>query len=184
MYIITLVLDAKIPQSSPHIHTSRSFFKQTSFGTKGWHSTASDMRGNCGLAASTSTSRHLSLLIQEPLPTSNSCLICLRLYWTPRWSMFVVARRLTHRITPSFVRRSTSKPIACSSQPLFLPSLHLGITRTMASQSLPKTMRGIIQEKTGGTEVLQYRTDLPVPIPKEGEVLIKNEYIGINYIDT
>lgn len=38
--------------------------------------------------------------------------------------------------------------------------------------------------KTGGTEVLEFKTDLPVPQPKEGEILIKNEYVGINYIDT
>lgn len=54
----------------------------------------------------------------------------------------------------------------------------------MTSVSIPKTMAGIVIEKTGGTEVLQYKTDLPVPVPKEGEVLIKNEYIGVNYIDT
>ena len=45
-------------------------------------------------------------------------------------------------------------------------------------------MRGILIEKTGGTEVLQYRTDLPVPSPKDGEVLVKNSFIGINFIDT
>jgi NADPH2:quinone reductase len=50
--------------------------------------------------------------------------------------------------------------------------------------SIPKTMKGVWIEKTGGTEVLQYKTDIPVPEPKEGEVLVKNEYIGINYIDT
>jgi NADPH2:quinone reductase len=49
---------------------------------------------------------------------------------------------------------------------------------------LPKTMKAVIIEKTGGTDVLQYKTDVPVPEPKEGEVLVKNEYIGINYIDT
>jgi NADPH2:quinone reductase len=54
----------------------------------------------------------------------------------------------------------------------------------MASQSLPKTMKGVIIEKTGGTDVLQYKTDLSVPEPKEGQVLVKNDYIGINYIDT
>ena len=57
------------------------------------------------------------------------------------------------------------------------------ITRTMSS-SIPKTMKGVIIEKTGGVEVLEYKTDLPVPTPKEGEVLIKNDYIGINFIDT
>ncbi|KAF2083377.1 NAD(P)-binding protein [Saccharata proteae CBS 121410] len=54
----------------------------------------------------------------------------------------------------------------------------------MASSNLPKTMKGVIIEKTGGPEVLKYRTDLPVPQPKDGEVLVKNEFIGINYIDT
>ncbi|KAJ4368319.1 NADPH:quinone reductase [Neocucurbitaria cava] len=50
--------------------------------------------------------------------------------------------------------------------------------------SLPKTMKAVLIEKTGGTDVLQYKTDVPVPQPKEGEVLVKNEFIGINFIDT
>jgi NADPH2:quinone reductase len=50
--------------------------------------------------------------------------------------------------------------------------------------SIPKTMSGVLIEKTGGVEVLQYKTDLPVPTPKEGQVLVKNDFIGINYIDT
>jgi NADPH2:quinone reductase len=54
----------------------------------------------------------------------------------------------------------------------------------MASHDLPKTTAGVIIEKTGGTEVLQYRIDLPVPVPKDSEVLVKNEFIGVNYIDT
>ena len=45
-------------------------------------------------------------------------------------------------------------------------------------------MKGVQISKTGGTEVLQYKTDLPIPTLKEGQVLVKNEYIGINYIDT
>jgi NADPH2:quinone reductase len=52
----------------------------------------------------------------------------------------------------------------------------------MSSQ--PQTMKAVQIEKTGGTDVLQYKTDVPVPEPKEGEVLVKNEFIGINYIDT
>ncbi|KAL1625224.1 NADPH:quinone reductase [Neofusicoccum ribis] len=47
-----------------------------------------------------------------------------------------------------------------------------------------QAMRGVIIEKNGGPEVLQYKTDLPVPEAKAGEVLVKNEYIGINFIDT
>lgn len=53
-----------------------------------------------------------------------------------------------------------------------------------SASGIPKTMKGVLIEKTGGTEVLQYRTDLPVPEPKDGELLVKNEYIGVNYIDT
>jgi NADPH2:quinone reductase len=45
-------------------------------------------------------------------------------------------------------------------------------------------MKGVLVEKTGGIEVLEYKTDLPIPEPKEGQILVKNDYIGINYIDT
>lgn len=54
----------------------------------------------------------------------------------------------------------------------------------MASTTIPKAMKGVLIEKTGGVEVLEYKTDLPVPEPKEGQILVKNDYIGINYIDT
>ncbi|KAK3312349.1 hypothetical protein B0H66DRAFT_486159 [Apodospora peruviana] len=49
---------------------------------------------------------------------------------------------------------------------------------------VPKTMSGILITENGGPEVLQYKTDIPVPVLKEGEVLVKNEFMGINYIDT
>lgn len=49
---------------------------------------------------------------------------------------------------------------------------------------LPKTMKGVRISKTGGTDVLEHRTDLPVPSLKEGQILVKNDFIGINYIDT
>lgn len=52
------------------------------------------------------------------------------------------------------------------------------------SSSLPSTMKAILVEQTGGPEVLQFKTDYPVPAPKEGEVLVKNSISGINYIDT
>lgn len=56
--------------------------------------------------------------------------------------------------------------------------------RTMASNlNLPATMKAIQIQKTGGIDVIELR-DVPVPVPKENEVLIKVEYAGINYIDT
>lgn len=50
--------------------------------------------------------------------------------------------------------------------------------------AIPKTMKGVLIEKTGGVEVLQYKTDLPVPTPAEGQILVKNDFMGINFIDT
>lgn len=35
----------------------------------------------------------------------------------------------------------------------------------------------------GEPELLQYKTDLPIPVPRGGEVLVKNEFIGVNYVD-
>lgn len=55
----------------------------------------------------------------------------------------------------------------------------------MKSIVIPKTtcMKGVQMKNTGGPEVLKYKVDLPVPTPYDGEVLVKNEFIGINYVD-
>jgi len=53
----------------------------------------------------------------------------------------------------------------------------------MASQNLPSTMKAVQIQKTGGVDVLEY-VDVPVPEPKDDEVLVKNKFIGVNYIDT
>ena len=50
--------------------------------------------------------------------------------------------------------------------------------------SIPKTMKAVTIEENGGTDVLKYKTDVPVPEVNEGQLLVKNDYIGINYIDT
>jgi hypothetical protein len=44
--------------------------------------------------------------------------------------------------------------------------------------SLPETMKAVQIDKIGGTEVLQYKIDVPVPQLKTGEVLVKNEFVG------
>ena len=53
-----------------------------------------------------------------------------------------------------------------------------------SAAQIPSTMRGVLVEKVGGPEVLDFKTDLPVPKPGPGEVLIKNELAGLNFIDT
>lgn len=55
---------------------------------------------------------------------------------------------------------------------------------TATTMSVPSTQKAVVVETTGGPEVLQYKTDWPVPTPKEGEVLVKNNVTSINYIDT
>ncbi|GHJ84085.1 hypothetical protein NliqN6_0487 [Naganishia liquefaciens] len=50
--------------------------------------------------------------------------------------------------------------------------------------TIPQTMNAVLCTREGGPEVLEYRTDVPVPQPQPGHVLVKNTTIGINYIDT
>ena len=44
-------------------------------------------------------------------------------------------------------------------------------------------MKSVVINKTGGPEVLEIK-EIKLEDPKTGEVLIKNEAIGLNYIDT
>lgn len=48
----------------------------------------------------------------------------------------------------------------------------------------PSTMKAIEISQTGGPEVLTFKTDHPVPTPAAGQVLVKNNISGVNYIDT
>jgi NADPH:quinone reductase len=45
------------------------------------------------------------------------------------------------------------------------------------------TMKVIQITKTGGVEVLQY-ADVPIPKPEKDQVLVKNAFSGVNFIDT
>lgn len=89
------------------------------------------------------------------------------------------------RLTSSILSRASQNTFSALSR---LSQLRLQFPppppkRTMAT-SMPKSMKGVLIEKTGGVEVLQYKTDLPLPAVGEGQVLVKNDFIGINYIDT
>ncbi|GAB0136424.1 hypothetical protein EsDP_00004725 [Epichloe bromicola] len=48
---------------------------------------------------------------------------------------------------------------------------------------VPQTMKAIQMTQTGGPEVLQLK-DVPVPSPSAGQVLVKNDFTGVNFIDT
>lgn len=51
------------------------------------------------------------------------------------------------------------------------------------SSAIPKTQTAAQIEAYGGAEVVQLKKDVPVPEIKPTELLIKNEYAGINFID-
>ncbi len=52
-----------------------------------------------------------------------------------------------------------------------------------AVRSLPDLMTAVLTTGHGGYEVLQYRTDVPRPDPKAGEVLIRVGAAGVNNTD-
>ena len=54
----------------------------------------------------------------------------------------------------------------------------------MASPNIPTTMAAVVTKQTGPPSVLEYTTDQAVPKPTSGQLLIKNTFAGINYIDT
>lgn len=50
--------------------------------------------------------------------------------------------------------------------------------------SLPLAQNVVVVEASGGPDVLEYRVDHPMPTIQEGEVLVKNTFSGINFVDT
>lgn len=61
-------------------------------------------------------------------------------------------------------------------------SVSLASFRFMSS--LPSTMRAAVVRETGDANALKVETDFPTPELKEGGVIVKNEFAGINFIDT
>ena len=53
----------------------------------------------------------------------------------------------------------------------------------MMSQALPDTMHAVRLTGLGGFDKLEYRTDVPVPQPKEGEVLVQVRASAVNNTD-
>lgn len=54
----------------------------------------------------------------------------------------------------------------------------------MTSASLPSAMKGVLINRNGGIDVLEYKSDIPVPKPNDHQVLVRNTSIGVNFIDT
>lgn len=45
-------------------------------------------------------------------------------------------------------------------------------------------MAAVVASSTGGPSVLEYKSSHPTPKPTAGQVLVKNTFAGVNYIDT
>mmetsp|Transcript_20648 Transcript_20648/g.30462 ORF Transcript_20648/g.30462 Transcript_20648/m.30462 type:complete len:369 (-) Transcript_20648:210-1316(-) len=50
--------------------------------------------------------------------------------------------------------------------------------------SLPSTMRAAVVRETGDAHQLKMESDFPTPELKPGQVIVKNKFAGINFIDT
>mmetsp|Transcript_17615 Transcript_17615/g.20390 ORF Transcript_17615/g.20390 Transcript_17615/m.20390 type:complete len:363 (+) Transcript_17615:156-1244(+) len=50
--------------------------------------------------------------------------------------------------------------------------------------TIPATMRAAVVRETGDAHALKLENDFPSPELKAGQVIVKNEYAGINFIDT
>lgn len=53
-----------------------------------------------------------------------------------------------------------------------------------AMSSVPSTMRAAVVRETGDAHALKLEADFPTPSLEAGKVIVKNEYAGINFIDT
>jgi NADPH2:quinone reductase len=49
---------------------------------------------------------------------------------------------------------------------------------------LPSTMKAVVLTEAGGPEKLEYTEKQPLPNLYEGQVLVKNTFAGVNFIDT
>ncbi|KAJ5546223.1 hypothetical protein N7494_003808 [Penicillium frequentans] len=83
------------------------------------------------------------------------------------------------------LRRSSIRLAALRSQ--IIPAIPVSRPFAFApirTMSVPTTMKAVVVEQTGGPEVLQYKTSYPVPTPQEGQLLVRNNISGVNFIDT
>lgn len=100
-------------------------------------------------------------------------------------------------MSPRLARRVLRSHPPCISAPLLLPvrrplifspipagQIIRTLNRRTMSSAIPKIQTAVQIEAYGGVEVLQLKKDTPVPEIKPTELLIKNEYAGINFIDT
>jgi len=58
------------------------------------------------------------------------------------------------------------------------------INAASTTHQLPATMTGGVIRETGDAGVISIESELPVPDLADGQCLVKNQYAGLNFIDT
>jgi len=60
----------------------------------------------------------------------------------------------------------------------------IGNVQRCFSAVIPETMKAAVVRQVGDADALKVETDYPTPKMGPGQVIVKNEYAGINFIDT
>lgn len=50
-------------------------------------------------------------------------------------------------------------------------------------ESLPGVMKAVVLNGTGGREKLEFSASYPVPKPVDGQIIVKNTFVGFNFVD-
>lgn len=48
---------------------------------------------------------------------------------------------------------------------------------------LPGVMKAVVLNGTGGRDKLELSASYPVPKPVDGQVIVKNSFVGFNFVD-
>ncbi|KIV93891.1 hypothetical protein PV10_05070 [Exophiala mesophila] len=97
-----------------------------------------------------------------------------------------------NRLATALLNTTSSKPfLTCSYSTSFrarrpASALHPNPLKSFArmASSVPSTQRAILVPENGSADVLTYVENHPVPTLSDGQVLVKNTYSGVNFIDT
>jgi NADPH2:quinone reductase len=61
---------------------------------------------------------------------------------------------------------------------------HETIQDKQKSEIVPSTMKAVVVHEYGGPNALVYHSNFPTPVLKEKHVIVRNNYAGLNFIDT
>lgn len=93
---------------------------------------------------------------------------------------------LVPAVSPLPLLLINARPLKASPRLTLTPirTSHSAILRQLSTMApIPSTMKAVQISQNGGLDVLEHK-DIPVPALKDGQVLVRNDFAGINFIDT